>query len=65
MDKKVAKIKALIEIEFDALTSDKDELAVMVREKFHRAMRGKITLKQLHIADYGDFKPRYKENSLK
>ena len=64
MDKKPAKVKAVVEIEFDALTSNREDIAIMIREKFYPTMRGNITLKQLHIADYGDFKPKYKENSL-
>jgi len=54
-DKKPAKIKALVELEFDALTSNEDDITVMIREKFHRAMRNKITIKNLLVVDSGDF----------
>ena len=64
MDKKPAKVKALIEIEFTALTNNRESLAVMIREKFYPTMRDTITIKQFYITDHGDFKPEYKENSL-
>ena len=54
-DKKPAKIRALVEIEFDALTSNKDAIKVMVREKFYRNMRNKISIEELLIVDAGDF----------
>jgi|TARA_R110000824_G_scaffold24927_5_gene87294 hypothetical protein len=54
-DKKPAKIKALVELEFDALTSNEDDITVMIREKFHRAMRNKIIIKDLFVSDPGDF----------
>ena len=64
MDKKPAKVKAVVEIEFDALTSNREDIAIMIREKFYPPMRGKITIKQFRVSDHGDFKPIFKENSL-
>jgi len=55
MNKEPAKIRATIEIEFDTLTTNRESIEVMIREKFYPSMRDKITIKQFHISSYGDF----------
>lgn len=55
MDKIPAKIVAIVEVEFNAHTTDMDSLTAMVREKFYPTMRDKVVIKQVRIKDHGDY----------